>query len=82
MEKLNGNDKCLTSFPEDVVGTQALQSSRQDPRSYVQVRASSTHSCESGAESSGQCSMVIRHQSHSSRSGLYISRGQQDIAFK
>ena len=40
MEKLNGNHKCVTSFPKDVVGTQALQASRQDPWSYMQVRAS------------------------------------------
>lgn len=71
MEKLNGNHKCLTSFPKDMVGTQALQASRQDPWSSMQVCASSTWSCELRVEISGQCFMVNRHQSHSSRSGLY-----------
>jgi len=76
MEKLNGNYKCLTSFPKGVVGTQVLQFSKQDTWSSVyQVCASSSQRSELGAEISGQHSMVIRHQRHSSCSDLYLSRG-------
>lgn len=59
MEKLSGNHKCLTSFPKDVMGTQTLQAPQHDAWSCMQVCASSTQSCDSGAEISGQCSMLI-----------------------